>query len=153
MLYTAEQQQSGEPVSRLNMLSVRDIMTPCRRTIHRDALVSRVAGILNRERISGAPLVDNHGCVVGIITQADIEDLAFNGGSPYLTQAWEVACMNVVTLPASATLREAAQTILDTQVRNLIVTDRGTLTGLLSVSDIVQFVDEQVRPILYSPAV
>jgi len=134
------------------MLSVGDIMTPCV-PIHRDAFVSKVAGILNMERISRAPLVDNEGYIVGIITESNLNDLERSSGNRYLTKAWQVASSDVVTLPASASLRDAAQTILDTQVRNLIVTDGATPVGLLSVSDLVQFVDDQIRRVLYSSAV
>jgi CBS domain-containing protein len=118
-------------------------MTPIVRTIHRDALVSKVAGILNIERISGAPLVDNEGDMVGIITETDLNDLELIGGNPYVTKAWEVACSDVVTIPVSASLQEAARTILDTQVRNLIVTDGATPVGVLSVADLVRFVERQ----------
>ena len=58
----------------------------------------------------------------------------------------------MVTLPASASIRDAAQTILDTQVRNLIVTDKGTPVGVLSVSDLVTFVDRQIRRVLRGSA-
>ena len=134
------------------MINVRDIMTPCTRTVHRDAFVSKVAEIFNREQISGAPLVDNDGHIVGIITEWDVNNLELSAGNPNLTQAWQVACPDVVSLPASATLRDAAQTILDTKVRNLVITDGETLAGLLSVSDIVQFVDDQIRRAL-TPAI
>jgi len=118
------------------------------RTIHRDAFVSKVAGILNIERISDAPLVDNRGHMVRIITETDLNDLELIGGNPHVTRAWEVACSNVITIPLSASLQEAAQTILDTQVRNLIVTDGATPVGVLSVSDLVRFVDRQNRRML-----
>ena len=134
------------------MISARDIMVPTVRTIHRDAFVSKVIGILNIENISRAPLVDNEGYIVGIITQTDVDDFELSGGNPQLTMAWQVACSDVVTLPASASIRDAAQTILDTQVRNLIVTDKGTPVGVLSVSDLVTFVDRQIRRVLRGSA-
>lgn len=135
------------------MLRVCDLMVPTVRSIHRDDFVTKVEGILNTEHISCAPLVDNDGELVGLITQADLNDLERNGGNPYLTKAWEIACSEVVTLPVSASLSDAAQTILDTQVRNLIVTDGGTPVGMLSVSDLVDFVDHQIRSMLYTGAV
>jgi len=123
-------------------------MTPSARTIHRDAFVSRVASILNTERIVGAPLVENGGDVVGVITEADLNHLDGIGGNPQVTKAWEVACSDVVTIPVSASLQEAARTILDTRVRNLIVTDGMTPVGLLSVSDLMRYAERQNRGVL-----
>jgi len=123
-------------------------MTPSVRTIHRDAVVSRVASILSTERIVGAPLVDNGGDMVGIIMEADLDHLDLIGGNPNITRAWEVACSDVVTIPVSASLQEAARTILDTRVRNLIVTDGMTPVGVLSVSDLMRYAARQNRGVL-----
>ncbi|MEN8762479.1 MAG: CBS domain-containing protein [Thiogranum sp.] len=123
-------------------------MTPSVRTIHRDAVVSRVASILSTERIVGAPLVDNGGDMVGIIMEADLDHLDLIGGNPNITRAWEVACSDVVTIPVSASLQEAARTILDTRVRNLIVTDGMTPVGVLSVSDLMRYAERQNRGVL-----
>jgi CBS domain-containing protein len=123
-------------------------MTPSVRTIHRDAVVSRVASILSTERIVGAPLVDNGGDMVGIIMEADLDHLDLIGGNPNITRAWEIACSDVVTIPVSASLQEAARTILDTRVRNLIVTDGMTPVGVLSVSDLMRYAARQNRGVL-----
>ena len=102
----------------------------------------------------GSVLVMENEALRGIFTERDaLRIFVATRRNPDHTHLADVMTKAPRTLSPEATLREAAQTILDTRVRNLIVTDRGTLTGLLSVSDIVQFVDEQVRRVLYSPAV
>src|SRR6266851_3854269 len=49
-----------------------DIMTRKVCTIHPEASVQEAAQLLSRERISGAPVVNVDGMIIGIVTEADI---------------------------------------------------------------------------------
>src|SRR6266581_5863323 len=50
----------------------RDIMTRKVATIHPEASAQEAAQLLDQMRISGAPVVDTDGKIIGIITEADI---------------------------------------------------------------------------------
>jgi len=64
------------------MHTVREIMSPVDCTIPRDTRVSEVEGIMVAKRISGTPLVDKAGKVVGIISKSDIVQFDFTGDNP-----------------------------------------------------------------------
>lgn len=122
------------------MRTVRDIMSPVVCTIPRDALVCEVEGILVAKRISGAPLVDKAGKIVGIISKSDIVQFDCTGGNPAEAAAWEIASPNIITVPASCTLNAAAQLMLDKHVHRLLVAHEGRMVGIVSTLDFVKLV-------------
>lgn len=56
----------------LSSLDVEKIMTPDPITVHPDQTVGEAARIMLENRISGLPVTDEEGCLVGIITESDI---------------------------------------------------------------------------------
>lgn len=122
------------------MPSVRSIMTESVQTIHRDAYVSEVAGIFDAQKISGAPLVDDANDPVGVISKTDVSHFEFIGGDPYSARAWEIASPSVITIEVSASLEEAARTMLEHNVHRVIVVEDGKIVGILSSLDFVALV-------------
>jgi len=115
-------------------------MSPVVCTIPRATLVCEVEGILVAKRISGAPLVDNAGKVVGIISKSDIVRFDFTGGNPAEAAAWEIASPSVITVPPSCTLTAAAQLMLEKHIHRLLVSHDGEIVGLVSALDFVRLV-------------
>ena len=62
----------------LSEIKIKDIMTPNPITIHPDETVEYAAVIMLENRISGLPVVDDEGHVIGIITQTDIFKVLIN---------------------------------------------------------------------------
>lgn len=56
----------------LARLKVSEIMTPDPITIAPDATIAQAAGVMLQHKISGLPVLDADGRVVGIITESDI---------------------------------------------------------------------------------
>jgi len=54
------------------MLTARDVMTREVITINQDASVEDLARLLETHRISGVPVLDHHGQLVGVVTQSDL---------------------------------------------------------------------------------
>ncbi len=120
------------------MRRVSDIMSPTVNTIHRDKLVCEVEGFFVANDISGAPLVDDDGKMIGVITKSDVNRFNFTDGDPSYARAYEIATPNVITVSASAPVREAAHQILDAHVHHLIVVDGSDMIGMLSTFDFVK---------------
>jgi IMP dehydrogenase len=129
------------------MRQVRDIVSRRPRVVHKDQSVAEVAGILDTDNISGAPLIDDDGKIVGVISKSDINHLEFIGGDPLVTKAWEIGRSRVVKIELDATVQEAAQRMLEEQVHRLIVVDdAGELAGVITSFDFVRIVAETLRP-------
>lgn len=122
------------------MFIVKDIMTPIVCEIPANKLVCEVEGILVSENISGAPLVDSKGVVVGLITKSDIVHFDFIGGDTYTTPASEISTMNIVTVKPADSVKWASQKMIQNDVHRLLVVDNDRMVGMVSVVDVVKLV-------------
>lgn len=56
----------------ISKIKIKDIMTKNPITVHEDLTVEETAEILMKEKISGVPVLDNEGKILGIITRDDL---------------------------------------------------------------------------------
>lgn len=102
-------------------------------TINSAALVSEALEIMERYHISGVPVIDDEGFLVGIITN---RDLRFE--TRYDIRVSEVMTPQpLVTVPVGTTLDEAKVKLQKHRIEKLLVVDEdGHLKGLITVKDI-----------------
>jgi CBS domain-containing protein len=122
------------------MKTVSDIMSTSVRTIHRDITVCDLEEIFVTHKISGGPVIDNSGNLVGFVSKSDITRFDSTGEDPNYTQVIEIASPLVIIIPPETTIEEAAQTMLEKHVHHLVVTQGDELLGILSSLDFVRFV-------------
>ena len=124
-------------------LKVRDLMAPSPVTIQAESSLAQVAETLAEYDVSGLPVVDRGGAVIGVISQTDIVRL--RGGS-MPTSGWhgllvrDLMTHPAITVPASASLHEAARLMTEHRVHRLVVVaerDGGPI-GVISESDVVR---------------
>lgn len=102
-------------------------------TIHDTALVSEALNIMERFHISGVPVVDANGLLVGIITN---RDLRFETRTN-IPVSEVMTPQPLVTVPVGTTLDEAKVKLQKHRIEKLLVTDEdGHLKGLITVKDI-----------------
>ena len=151
----------------MDQLTVREIMTSDVITASPETTVGELADILAQNKISGVPVVDGEGRVLGMVSEADIilqdADLHF----PYYIQflesviylqsvhkfeerfrkaigskVSEVMSDEVVSVPPDATVREVATLMADRNVNRLPVTENERLIGIVTRGDIVRAIAE-----------
>ena len=123
--------------------------------------------LIEENRVSAIPIVDLRGMPIGIVSEADLllkerrselEDGGSRVHAPRRRQqrakakgtiASELMTSPAVTVPAEATLAEAARKMQERNVRRLIVLDtQGRIAGIVSRSDLLQVFlrsDEDLR--------
>jgi CBS domain-containing protein len=124
-------------------LKVRDLMAPDPVAIRAESSLAQAAESLAGYEVSGLPVVDEAGAVIGVISQTDIVRLR---GGPMPTCGWsgllvrDLMTHPAITVPASASLHEAARLMTDHHVHRLVVVSRhhGAPVGVISESDIVR---------------
>lgn len=125
---------SGAPEPR-----ARDFMSSRLVTLDPDTDVLAAMRALLDARISGAPVVDVRGNLVGILTQRDCMDVAVQAlyhqepagrVADYMTE-------RVETLPASATLVEVLEAFRSSRYRRFPVLEGNRLVGQISRRDVL----------------
>lgn len=123
--------QSIERVKHADELIIRDVVTA-----HPDQTVHEVDQMMDSEGVSGAPVVNNSGVVLGIISGTDIR--------PYLEvgerdEVREAMTDEVITGSDDITAREALELMYEHKIERVpIVDEEGTLTGLVTMQGILQ---------------
>lgn len=96
----------------------------------RDALT-----LMERYHISGVPITDAQGCLVGILTNRDIR-FETNYDRPICEV---MTCDNLITAPVGTTLEEAERILQQHKIEKLpIVDSEGKLRGLITIKDLLK---------------
>ncbi|HEX9895419.1 MAG TPA: CBS domain-containing protein [Gemmatimonadales bacterium] len=129
------------------MLLVSDIMQADVRTIAADAPVADAIMALADSHISGLPVLDRTGQLVGVVSSTDIlaaEAESVEGGGlnqvATHTRVSEIMSRQPKTVDPTTPVKVAAQEMLYLDVHRLLVVKDGKLMGVISQSDIVRAV-------------
>jgi CBS domain-containing protein len=114
----------------------QDIMTRNIYTISPEASVQEVAQLLSRERISGAPVVDKDGKLLGIVTQADI---IWNVDRDGLHVA-DIMNPEIIAVDEKTPVGEIAMLMSKHNIKRVPVMCNGKMVGIISRADLVQAV-------------
>jgi IMP dehydrogenase len=102
-------------------------------TLSAEHSVAEALELMERYRISGVPITDDQGILVGILTN---RDLRFETDTTQSVSALMTA-RNLVTAPVGTTLEEAEAILHRNKIEKLPVVDAdGRLKGLITVKDI-----------------
>ena len=106
-------------------------------TLTADQTLADAKALQERYRVTGFPVVDNAGRVVGIVTNRDMR-FASDDKTPVSVM---MSSDNLAVLHEPADLAEAKSLMESRRIEKLLVTDgAGKLTGLLTLKDIEQAV-------------
>jgi CBS domain-containing protein len=104
--------------------------------------INEVIDIIIEKRISGAPVLDEHRKLVGIISERDclriIVDQAYHNLPHDAPKVSDYMTKEVKTLSPSSNVVEAATEFLSTPIRRLPVVENGILIGQISRIDILR---------------
>ena len=142
------------------MLTVRDLMTDEVVTAHPTMPIKDVATLLVEHRISGLPVVDDGGLVLGVVSEGDLifkehapdsverRPLARIFGDSSATRArlakvlaltaGDAMTAPAITVTANSLIAEAAATMTRSRVNRLPVVDGDVLVGVISRADVVR---------------
>ena len=120
-----------ERVKRVDELIIRDVVTA-----EPDQTVREVDEMMERQGVSGAPVVSEDDEVLGIISGTDIRPYLEVGESDAVREAMTD---EVVTVPESVTPREALELMYEHKIERVPVVDGGNrLVGLVTMAGILQ---------------
>jgi CBS-domain-containing membrane protein len=146
------------------MLTAQDIMTREVITVKKEMSVQDFARLLAEKKISGAPVVDEQGKLIGIATENDLIDQAKKVHIPTVMALFDsfvflenperlekdlkkmsaatvgdICTAQVITAGTDTPLDELATTMAEKNVHTLPVLDReGNMAGVIGKSDIIR---------------
>lgn len=141
-------------------MRVRDVMTRDPLVLHDDMPLRTAALLLFHYRVGGAPVQDDHGRLLGVLSEADLlekQATPRTGLGRAAARSYRLRSAGTVgeacTRPAwvtdaDTTLQDAAREMLDQRVARLVVLDDSRVAGIVSRHDVLQAlirVDERIR--------
>ena len=145
------------------MLTAKDIMTTDVITVKTDTPVNELAIILSDKKISGAPVVDDDGKVVAVVTENDLIDRAKKVHIPSMisildsviflesekkmeqeikkmtgSTVMDICSKKLVTVSEETLLDEVATIMAEQKVHTLPVVNGDNLVGVIGKTDIIR---------------
>jgi CBS domain-containing protein len=109
-----------------------------------DTLVDAIA-LLAESHVSGVPVVDDHGRLVGVLSNSDILETIAEHNDPEEREAifaetmiQDIMTPRPQTITPDALVKDAAQRMLYLEVHRLFVELEGRLVGVVSTTDLVR---------------
>lgn len=151
--------------------NVEDLMNPDIMTVADDMTTDELARYLTEREISGAPVVDSQGHLIGVVSMIDIgrtmaessdvessrssdfyrdiaADLTLEDLGQRYVEERTVTVRDVMTpvihqVPVTASVAEAARIMVDQHIHRLVVTQRKEPVGIITSLDLLKMVAEQ----------
>ena len=127
------------------MLTVRDIMTENLVTISPKSSIQEAIEMLLLQQISGLPVLEADGQLVGIVTEFALLGLAYDDKIREDTIEKHMTT-NVLTVQAEDPVSKVADLCLVHRVRRVPVMEGNKLVGLVARRDVLKALYEAVEP-------
>ena len=114
-------------------------------TLSPDTPIMKAVSFLLRHRVTGAPVVDYKGKLLGIITETDLLRLITEGvGSkpPLSSKVSDFMTSEVVAVPSTVDVYYVAGIFNESKFRRLPVVDDGQIVGSITRFDLLRVIQE-----------
>jgi CBS domain-containing protein len=125
-------------------MKVIDLMHREVRTLNPDATVADAIVALADAHVTGLPIVDQHGQLLGVLSTSDVLEAEAEAGDSEArttvleeTRVSDLMTPRPITVTPETSVQEAARQMLYADVKRLFVAADGRLVGVLSQTDIV----------------
>jgi CBS domain-containing protein len=120
------------------MVTARELMKQDLVTVGPDTSVADAAKVMKQREI-GSVLVEEHGEIVGIVTEPDIVRKVVGADRiPHFLPIGEIMSRPVIGIDERRSITEAADLMERHQIRHLAVFKAGRIVGVLSVRDLLR---------------
>jgi predicted transcriptional regulator len=123
------------------MLTARDIMTERVVTIGPDAFLQEAIEVIMAVQVSGLPVVESDGELVGIITEFALLVTAYDATLACETVRQHMTT-DVLTVDVDDPVRKVADQFIVHRVRRVPVLEKGRLVGLIARRDVLKSIYE-----------
>jgi CBS domain-containing protein len=168
---TAVKKKVARKPARRPALAAKDVMNPAVLTVRNDMTVRELATFLTENEISGAPVVDPRGKLVGVVSLRDIVESTAEGAEEMVERprvskmGWgdrmtpselsqmhlenegllvrEIMTPSVYTVLEDTPVSKVAETMIRGHIHRLVVTRRREAVGIISTLDLLELLTKQ----------
>ena len=125
-------------------MTAKDIMTRDVVTVSPTRAVKELAKVFLKNRISGVPVVDKKGKIIGVVSEADI--IAKKG-----RQVKDIMSRKVIQVNEQTAVEEIASIMTHHNIKRVPVMEEGKLLGIVSRADIIRAIAMGKHIALHTP--
>ena len=122
-----------------------DVMSSNVVSVRADMTLDELATFLTDHQISGAPVLDGHGRLVGVVSQTDIAEAEGLRGRPEEEAeavVGDIMTPTAYTVPHDTPVADLARTMVAGRVHRLLVTRDGHVVGIVTSLDLLRVLYE-----------
>ena len=124
------------------MKTIRDVMEDRPIAVQPDTRLQNALELLTEHEISGLPVTDSDGRVVGVLSERDVLKLFWENHAQVVD---DVMTRNPVTISVDSPLADVFDCLMANDFRRVLIHDHDKLVGLVSRADLMPVVIEILR--------
>jgi CBS domain-containing protein len=141
----------------MEKIKAKDIMTKKVITISHSTSIREADEILKKNKITGLPVVDKNGKMVGIVSEKhllsiydvkgeEVDEYAFRLPHEYRTWVEEIMTKEVVSVDEETSLKEICEIMVKNHIHRVPVLREKKVVGIISTMDLAKYLLELLSP-------
>src|SRR5262245_56075098 len=126
-------------------LTASDVMIKDVITVNESTPLKEVARLFGERKITGAPVINEQGKLVGVISETDIirKTTSIGAWSPSL--AGQIMTKPVVTVAPTDTLQRVCELMYNRRIHRVVVAEESTIVGIITTMDILRSIAVETK--------
>lgn len=127
------------------MVRAKDIMSTKVTTVHEYANVMDVIKLLVEHNVTGLPVVDDSGRLLGMVTEKDILMLLLYDPNVKGKTVTDLMTTEIIHFDEDENLMKIFETLVQSNFRRVPILSEGRLVGIVSRRDIIKFLSAKAK--------
>ncbi|MGD9031140.1 MAG: CBS domain-containing protein [Desulfobacteraceae bacterium] len=127
------------------MVKAKDIMSATVTTVHEYANVMEVIKLLVEHNVTGLPVVDDSGRLLGMVTEKDILMLLLYDPNVKGKTVTDLMTTEIIHFDEDENLMTIFESLVQRNFRRVPILSEGRLVGIVSRRDIIKFLSAKAR--------
>ncbi len=119
-------------------LTAADVMIRSVVTVTESTSLKEVVRLFSERRITGAPVVNDQGELVGVISESDIVRKSNSIGAWSPDNAGQIATKPAVTIAPGETLQRICELMSNRRIHRVVVAEGKNISGIITTMDILK---------------
>jgi len=126
------------------MHEIEEIMSPNVVSVTPETAVSEVIELLVENDITGIPVIDTEGQLVGVVTEKDVMGILAGPGTA-AGQVRDYMTKDVISFDINDDVITVCECLVNNHLRRVPILDGNRLVGIISRRDLIRYIIEPIR--------